>query len=122
MKTIIMLDPVMEEPGSRFPKANITAFEAEAEAARLGARLPTSGEYDRLFAIAPWPRVIDEWTSTPAASRWVIRGGAWNFRARHVRAAYRSARDPSLRDVDLGFRLARDVDDSAEVPEGWIQL
>jgi len=37
----------------------------------------------------------------------VYRGGSWLWDARYVRAAYRSADSPALRDVGLGFRLAR---------------
>jgi len=37
----------------------------------------------------------------------VLRGGAWDDRARYVRAACRIAFDPGIRDARLGFRLAR---------------
>ena len=37
----------------------------------------------------------------------VIRGGSWFSYARYVRAAYRYAREPGLRDDFLGFRLSR---------------
>jgi formylglycine-generating enzyme required for sulfatase activity len=37
----------------------------------------------------------------------VIRGGSWLSHARFVRAAFRILWPPSLRDGDLGFRLAR---------------
>jgi formylglycine-generating enzyme required for sulfatase activity/predicted phosphodiesterase len=40
----------------------------------------------------------------------VFRGGAWSSSARHVRAAYRNGRSVSIRHVDLGFRLARDLE------------
>lgn len=37
----------------------------------------------------------------------VVRGGSWNNNARNVRAANRNANEPSNRDNNLGFRLAR---------------
>ena len=37
----------------------------------------------------------------------VIRGGSWNYKARNCRAAYRNGNDPSNRNDNLGFRLAR---------------
>lgn len=40
-------------------------------------------------------------------ARHVIRGGSWTSGARRVRAAVRSARDPSFRGSHLGFRCAR---------------
>lgn len=45
----------------------------------------------------------------------VIRGGAWNSNARNVRAANRNANDPSIRNDNLGFRLAR-----ARGRAGWL--
>jgi len=39
----------------------------------------------------------------------VLRGGAWLSDARHVRATYRSAYDPSRRLDFVGFRLARNA-------------
>ena len=35
------------------------------------------------------------------------RGGSWFFDARHARAAFRDARDPSNRGGALGLRLVR---------------
>jgi hypothetical protein len=37
----------------------------------------------------------------------VLRGGAWNNKARNVRAAYRNANDPDNRNNNIGFRCAR---------------
>ncbi|MFO0759351.1 MAG: formylglycine-generating enzyme family protein [Byssovorax sp.] len=39
----------------------------------------------------------------------VSRGGSLTDEARYVRAAYRNARSPDFRNVDLGFRLARSL-------------
>ena len=36
----------------------------------------------------------------------VLRGGAWLFGAEYLRSSHRSAIDPSIRDVTLGFRCA----------------
>ena len=122
MKTIIMRDPYPQSPGSRFPLVRINAYEAEALARDNGARLPTSEEYDRLFAIDPWPLLIWEWTSDSKGSYRVLRGGAWCSDARLVRAADRGANHPGYRHADIGFRLARDVPDDATVPDGWVAL
>jgi formylglycine-generating enzyme required for sulfatase activity len=44
----------------------------------------------------------------PEYSLWVIRGGAWSIDAEYCRSAFRDYwRDPGLRDINLGFRLAR---------------
>lgn len=37
----------------------------------------------------------------------VLRGGAWNYGARFVRAAFRFGLDPGFRDGGMGFRVAR---------------
>ncbi|SER13011.1 Formylglycine-generating enzyme, required for sulfatase activity, contains SUMF1/FGE domain [Nitrosomonas sp. Nm51] len=37
----------------------------------------------------------------------VLRGGSWIINGRNCRSAFRSPDDPSLRNVDFGFRLAR---------------
>ena len=44
-----------------------------------------------------------------SGSNRVIRGGGWINDADYCRSAYRDNADPSLRDNDLGFRLARRV-------------
>lgn len=45
-----------------------------------------------------------------AAGNRVVRGGSWFSDARYVRAAYRFTDHPGYRNVDFGFRLARDAD------------
>lgn len=122
VKTIIMCDPMPEVPGSRFPRVSINAFEAEKEAAKLGARLPTSEEYDRLFAEWPWPHLLYEWTSTDVGAARSLRGGAWFDRPSDARAANRFWSVPAERLDFIGFRCAKDVPDDAEVPEGWVVL
>ena len=122
MKTIIMRDPYPEYPGSRFPMVRVTAFDAEKIARDNGARLPTSEEYDRLFATDPWPYLVWEWMVIVEGLYWVLRGGAWLDDARLVRAARRLARHPGSRDAYVGFRLARDIPDDAPVPDGWLAI
>ena len=39
--------------------------------------------------------------------RRALRGGCWWFGARHARAAFRNAYDPSHRDDGMGLRLMR---------------
>jgi len=50
--------------------------------------------------------VVDDPLGPSGASHRVFRGGSWLFVARCVRAAYRIRLQPSLRNPDLGFRLA----------------
>lgn len=122
MKTIMMMDPYPEEPGSRFPRVWLTAYEAEQIAAEQGARLPTSEEYDRLFAVRPWPHAIYEWSSSRRSGSRSIRGGSWINFPKSARASARVSYDPAKRLDSIGFRLARDIPDDAPVPEGWIAL
>ncbi len=60
------------------------------------------------FPVKRYPEgdVVDPRASRTGSDR-VFRGGAWGSGARSVRAAYRYANVPSIRSVDLGFRLAR---------------
>ncbi len=44
----------------------------------------------------------------PFGSEKIVRGGAWNTRAREVRAPFRGYLDPAERFGIIGFRLARD--------------
>lgn len=122
MKTIMMTDPVPEEPGSRVPMTNITAVEAEQWAAKQGARLPTPEEYDRLFAIEPWPHLVWEWTSTADNDMRLVRGGSWYDLPRYARASVRHRYDPAYRYMCVGFRLVRDILADAPVPTGWVVI
>jgi formylglycine-generating enzyme required for sulfatase activity len=45
------------------------------------------------------------WTGD--GERRVLRGGSWDFTPLNLRSVYRSAEDPSIRDKDVGFRVAR---------------
>lgn len=122
MKTIIMDNFVTEAPGSLFPRVNVTASEAEVLCAELGGRLPTSEEYDALFAKRPWPHLIYEWTSTPIDDSRVVRGGAWDYGPSDARASSRDRSGPACRGDYVGFRCAREIPDDAEVPPGWVCL
>jgi formylglycine-generating enzyme required for sulfatase activity len=60
---------------------------------------------------------VYDWTSTeeaqgtgPHRRGWrVYRGGCWSSTARYCRAAYRGRTEPTLVNVNLGFRLARSL-------------
>lgn len=125
MKRIIMKDPVMEAPGSLFPKVRVNAFDAQALCARLieGGELPTSEEYDRLFALRPWPYLIWEWTSTSEGSSRVLRGGSWpgDFQA-SLRASACGRKGPGYRYYDYGFRCAASIPADQPVPAGWLDI
>jgi len=58
------------------------------------------------FGDYPEGRAVDP-LGPPRGSSRVVRGGSWYSSARNVRAAFRNRFDPSSRDNDLGFRLAR---------------
>ena len=49
------------------------------------------------------------WTSSSDCSGRVLRGGSWLFNPKVLRAAVRYWYDDGLRDVDLGFRVARTI-------------
>jgi formylglycine-generating enzyme required for sulfatase activity len=42
--------------------------------------------------------------------RRVLRGGSWFYRPGYVRSANRNRFAPDVRDDDVGFRLAQDID------------
>lgn len=89
----------------------------------MNGRLPTSEEYDRLFAIDPWPHLIYEWTSDGDGAERVIRGGSWYYDVQDtLRASARNSDTPVFWNSTIGFRCARDVPDDAPVPRGWIVL
>ena len=83
----------------------------------VGLKLPNPlGVYDMLGNVYEW---CEDWfgpyNAAPlmdahgpdSGTSQVIRGGSWDSRARHVRAASRRAYSPGSRNVYLGFRLAR---------------
>ncbi|MBU1896167.1 SUMF1/EgtB/PvdO family nonheme iron enzyme [Myxococcota bacterium] len=52
-------------------------------------------------------RASRAWARAERGSNRVYRGGGWNNNASNLRAANRNRNDPSNRNNDLGFRLAR---------------
>ncbi len=48
------------------------------------------------------------WVDRPRGGSRVLRGGSWNFLTRYLRVANRDWNKPEDRNVDNGFRLARD--------------
>ena len=122
MKTIIMDNYVTEAPGSLFPRTHITLAEAQAACVAMGGRLPTSEEYDRLFAARPWPHLIYERAADMDGYMNVVRGGYWLLAPRNARASNRDGDAPDTRVVYLGFRCARDIPDDGEIPPGWIVI
>ena len=53
------------------------------------------------------PRTNDSTTFTENCGRRAIRGGSWRSSPRFLRAMCRDAEDPSIRAIDVGFRVAR---------------
>lgn len=50
---------------------------------------------------------IDAQSAPHSGVERVVRGGSWILDARYVRAAFRFARSPDVRDHDIGFRCSR---------------
>jgi formylglycine-generating enzyme required for sulfatase activity len=58
----------------------------------------------------PYPQGAVTNPTGPAEGRWpVIRGGSWDHDAARCRAAVRRWNEPTHRDANLGFRLARSI-------------
>lgn len=87
------------------PAINMTAFEAEEFAQKLGGRLPTEEEWLKMFNLRPYFGGILEWTSSQECDRRVLRGGSWVNSAGHLRCAFRDSDHPSSRDGSVGFRI-----------------
>jgi formylglycine-generating enzyme required for sulfatase activity len=80
------------------------------------------GAYDVIGNVREWlqdcytasyhgrPRDGRAWTWQGGCELKVVRGGSWASRPREARAAARDAELPTLRQSDLGFRVARDYD------------
>ena len=84
-------------------------------------------EYGNIFTESPRENPIvggqtlqelsDNFTSTPANSQRVLRGGSWLNPARSLRVSARSKSTPAITYDDLGFRCARAVNDTREVTD-----
>lgn len=95
-------------------------LETQYEFARSGTRmvrqkLPNSwGLFDMLGNVYEW--CADDWTTNPAdglssgasdgTARKVVRGGSWEYLARHCRAAWRNGDPLDNQRYYLGFRLS----------------
>ena len=51
----------------------------------------------------------NSWTTACTENRRVFRGGAWVYGSAGLRSAFRSSYFPDYRDLNFGFRLARDL-------------
>lgn len=94
--------------------------------AKSGAPNPY-GLYDMLGNVAEWTydashqhpdrEVVDRALDGSADQTRVLRGGNWFHTWKSARAAYRTPTEPSIRFVDVGFRLARTAPSSRELRE-----
>jgi formylglycine-generating enzyme required for sulfatase activity len=94
--------------------------DASATTKPVGSFKPSPfGLHDMLGNVAEWVAdcYVDNYRDAPAdgsvvvtseCPSHVVRGGAWNYEPRYVRAAYRDAFAPG-RNSGIGFRLARTV-------------
>ena len=58
----------------------------------------------------PYPKSgVRDWTGPQNGSMRVLRGGSWYFSAGFASAASRGYNDPRNRDLNIGFRCARDA-------------
>ncbi len=62
-----------------------------------------------------WEWTADCWTESPGAPgagdcrQRVMKGGAWNTGGWRLRSAHRIGKEPTAREYDNGFRVAREV-------------
>ncbi len=90
---------------------------SEAVIQVVGTRIPNSlGMYDMLGSVHEWCHDwFEAFTADPADDPWgpatgskrMIRGGAWNLRARVSRAAYRYSYNSGTSRSNIGFRPVR---------------
>ncbi len=93
---------------------------SEAKLHPVGEKEPNAfGLYDMHGNIWEWveddyhedyekpPVDVQSWIEVPRGAERVVRGGSWNFGARHCRSAARDFNAPDDRFTIIGFRLAR---------------
>lgn len=56
---------------------------------------------------SPSAALLEDPTGAESGVERVLRGGSWNSVSKNVTASYRFRRDPSSRENDVGFRIAR---------------
>jgi formylglycine-generating enzyme required for sulfatase activity len=107
----------------RFPWPNANCSDGAVGVAPTGRYKPNAfGAYDVIGNVREWmqdcyttsymgrPQDGRAWTWQGGCELKSVRGGSWASRPRDARAAARDSAPPSLRQNDLGFRLARDYD------------
>ena len=99
---------------------------AGGKAQPVGMKLPNPfGLFDMHGNLSEWCQDFFDWKwyekpqpldpkGPSSGSARVIRGGHWNSRASHCRTAYRSQPSPSHRGNDIGFRVVRVWDATAD--------
>jgi predicted RNA-binding Zn ribbon-like protein len=99
------IEELADEPALLIGPADAAAF-----AAWRNGRLPTEEEWVAMVSLLTVPDVtrVWEWTSTPARTGFVVRGGPWRNRAGAGRVDNRSWEDEP--GVDVGFRVFYDPD------------
>ena len=102
-----------------FDWVNFGCDDKYANTAPVGSFTPNAfGLHDMLGNVWEWVEdcANDSYAGAPAdgrvwsegdCSRRVSRGGSWDDKPPFVRSAYRNRIDPSERNDDLGFRVAR---------------
>ncbi len=106
-----------------FPWPNANCSDGVVGVAAAGRyRANAFGAYDVIGNVREWmqdcytasyrgrPQDARAWTWQGGCELKSVRGGSWASRPLDARAAARDAALPSLRQSDLGFRLARDYD------------
>jgi formylglycine-generating enzyme required for sulfatase activity len=106
-----------------FPWPNANCSDGVVGVAATGRyRANAFGAYDVIGNVREWmqdcytasyrgrPQDARAWTWQGGCELKSVRGGSWASRPLDARAAARDAALPSLRQSDLGFRLARDYD------------
>ncbi|MBM4055495.1 MAG: hypothetical protein FJ264_12705 [Planctomycetes bacterium] len=99
---------------ARFKEPYSIAGEYRKQTTAAGNFSPNSlGLYDMSGNVWEWTQDIYDFKTTAETSKtnpekyYVIRGGSWNFRPRHLRASNRTGLKGTARIWDTGFRIVR---------------